>query len=470
MTDLERELAHLFGEDALRRGVDALRYEQDSTEMQGVRGHPDAVVVPSRVEDVQALVAWCASRGVPIVPRGGGTGFAGGAVPVDGGVVCSLENLNAVRRFDPELWRMEVEAGVTTARVHEMALKSGVLFPPNPGASEQSQIGGNIATNAGGPRSFKYGVTGAFVSGLQAVVREGELIRLGGPFRKDVAGYDLAHLLTGSEGTLGIIVSAWLKLVPAPEEVRAVIAAYRTIEEGVDALLRVPGSRLVPASLEFFDPGCVRACRSTLPVGIPENAAFLVVSECDGSAQEAERISKEVAEALGSDAVCAVVRGGPQLARLERWRAGIGYAVRAVRGGKMSEDVAVPLDRLLPLIEATIEIGDRHSLSACSWGHAGDGNVHATFMIDPESPAEVGRAWRAADDLFARTLELGGTVSGEHGLGWAKRSQFGRQFGPLEQQLQRGVKALFDPAGIFNPGKKVSGGDAGASGPARAEE
>lgn len=470
MTNLERDLARLLGEDALRRGLDAVRYEQDSTEMQGVRGHPDAVVVPSTIADVQALVGWCASRGVPIVPRGGGTGFAGGAVPVDGGVVCSLESVNAVRRFDPELWRMEVEAGVTTARVHATALKSGVLFPPNPGASEQSQIGGNIATNAGGPRSFKYGVTGTFVSGLEAVVREGELIRLGGPFRKDVAGYDLVRLLTGSEGTLGIIVSAWLKLVPAPEEVRAVIAAYPSVEKGVAALLGVPGSGLVPATLEFFDPGCVLACRSTLPVEIPQDTAFLVVSECDGSAREAERISGEVAEALGADAVCAVLRGGAELARLERWRAGIGYAVRAVRGGKMSEDVAVPLDRLLPLIEATIEIGDRHSLPACSWGHAGDGNVHATFMIDPESRAELGRAWLAADELFSRTLALGGTVSGEHGLGWVKRAQFGRQFGPLEQELQRGVKALFDPAGIFNPGKKVSGGDAGAPDPARAEE
>ena len=456
MKNLERDLARLIGEDALRRGQDASPYNHDSTEMQGLRGHADAVVAPSSVEAIQTLVSWCAKRGIPIVPRGGGTGFAGGAVPVDGGVVCSLERLNRIRRFDPELWRIEVEAGVTTGRVHLAALKSGLLFPPDPGASEQSQIGGNIATNAGGPRSFKYGVTGAFVTGLEAVVREGELIRVGGAFRKDVAGYDLVHLLTGSEGTLGIIVSAWLRLVPAPEDVRVVVAAYRDIDEGVDAILRVPGSGLVPVSLEFFDPGCVRACRATLPVEIPDDTRFLVVSECDGGAGEAERVAAEVADALGAESVRAVLSGQARLAELARWRDGIGYAVRTIRGGKMSEDVAVPLDALPALIKETIEIGGRHSLPACSWGHAGDGNVHATFMIDPSSTAEVERAWRAADELFLRTLALGGTVSGEHGLGWVKRSQFARQFGPLERELQRGIKTLFDPAGVFNPGKKVS--------------
>jgi FAD/FMN-containing dehydrogenase len=294
------------------------------------------------------------------------------------------------------------------------------------------------------------------------VVRAGERIRLGGPTRKDVAGYDLGSLLTGSEGTLGIIVSAWLRLVPAPEEVQVVVAAYREVEEGVAAILRVPGSGLVPATLEFFDSGCVDACRATLPLAIPEGAQFLVVSECDGSSTDVSRVVGEVAEALGPRAVQGVVRGRAGVAEMNRWRDGIGYAVRAVRGGKMSEDVAVPLDRLQEVIEATVDIGRRHALQACSWGHAGDGNVHATFLIDPDSRAEVDRAWQASEELFALALRLGGTVSGEHGLGWVKRSQFARQFGPLEQELQRGVKQLFDPAGIFNPGKKVSAGGTGA--------
>ncbi|MDQ6876598.1 MAG: FAD-binding protein [Candidatus Dormibacteraeota bacterium] len=458
MTPLERDLARVLGNDAVAsndEAGEAGRYEHDSTEMEGLRGKPDAIVAPGSVESVQVLVAWCAKRRIPIIPRGGGTGFAGGAVPVLGGVVCSLGRLSAIRSFDPHLWRMETEAGATTERVQMLARKSGVMFPPNPGAVEQSQIGGNIATNAGGPRSFKYGVTGKFVTGLEAVIGEGELIRLGGPLRKDVAGYDLCHLLVGSEGTLGIIVSAWLRLVPAPEDVRVVVAGYPGIDEGVEALLRVPGLGLVPATLEFFDPACIEACRASFPGGLPSEARFVVMTECDGSPAESERLASEVVEALAPAATVAVISGRPQLAELERWRNGIGFAVRSQRGGKMSEDVAVPLEKLGSVIESTLEIGVRHGLPACSWGHAGDGNVHATFMIDATLPSEVERASQAAAELFATVLSLGGTVSGEHGLGWVKASQFERQFGPVEVRLQRDIKALFDPAGIFNPGKKV---------------
>src|SRR5438270_10758032 len=183
--------------------------------MQGLRGHADAVVAPADVAGVQALVRWCYAHEVGIVPRGGGTGFAGGAVPF-GGVVCSLERLDRVRSFEPELWRLHLDAGVTTARVHRLARESGLYYPPDPGAAEQSQIGGNIACNAGGPHAFKYGVTGAWVTGLEAVVAPGELLSVGGPLRKDVAGYDLRAALVGSEGTLGIVTAAWLRLVPAP--------------------------------------------------------------------------------------------------------------------------------------------------------------------------------------------------------------------------------------------------------------
>jgi FAD/FMN-containing dehydrogenase len=304
-------------------------------------------------------------------------------------------------------------------------------------------------------------VTGKFVTGLSAVIRDGELIHLGGPLRKDVAGYDLCHLLVGSEGTLGIIVSAWLRLVPAPEDVRVVIAGYAGIDEGVEALLRVPGLGLGPTTLEFFDPCCMDACRASFPGGLPAAARFVVMSECDGSAAEAERLAAAVADALAPASFTAVVAGRTQVAQLERWRSGISFAVGSVRGGKMSEDVGVPLDRLGSVIHETLAIGVRHSLRACSWGHAGDGNVHATFMIDPGSSLEVERAKRAAEELFAGVLAMGGTVSGEHGLGWVKASQFDRQFGPVEADLQRGIKALFDPAGIFNPGTKVTSRERG---------
>jgi glycolate oxidase subunit GlcD len=453
---LARDLAALLGPEGVRNGDDVRPYLRDSTEMQGLSGRADAVAVPGSVEQVQSLVCWCYERGVPIVPRGGGTGFAGGAVPVEGGVVLSLERLNRVRRFDPEYWRMHVEAGVRTGRVHQLARESGLYFPPDPGASEQSMVGGNVACNAGGPHSFKYGVTGAWVTGLEAVVAEGRLVRFGGPVRKDVAGLDVRSLLVGSEGVLGVIVSVWLRLIPAPEAQVPVVASYASAEAGVAALGRVYGYGLVPAALEYFDEGCVLATRAAFPNGLHPEARFLVVAEADGRRAEADALTGELREALGSDALeTRAFEGTGDVRALWRWRNGVAFAVSAQDGGKMSEDVAVPFDQLGRAIALVGEVGDRHGLRTCSWGHAGDGNLHATFMIDATSPEQVARATQAAESLFAAVLDLGGTVSGEHGLGWVKRGQFDRQFPPVEAALQRSIKALFDPKGLFNPGKKL---------------
>lgn len=459
MSDLAAELGRLLGPGAIKEGADQDPYLRDSTEMQGLVGRADAVVAPADVEEVQELVAWCYERGVPIIPRGGGTGFAGGAVPVDGGVVCSLERLNRVLSFQPEHWQMQLEAGVTTARVHQRALESGLLFPPNPGASEQSQIGGNLACNAGGPRSFKYGVTGRWVTGIEAVIAGGRLVRFGGPLRKDVAGYDLKAVLIGSEGTLGVIVRAWLRLVPAPEAVRAVVAAFPTQATGLKALSQICSNGLQPATIEYFDAGCLNASRASFPGGLPAETRFMIVSESDGTHTEAENVAAGVRQALVEGSISAVtIAGRSELERLTRWRNGISFAVSARRGGKVSEDISVPLDMFGPAIEEVLVVGQRFDLEACSWGHAGDGNLHATFMIDARSPEQRSAAERAAQALFDWTLDIGGSVSGEHGLGWIKRQQFDRQFGRVEAELQRGIKALFDPRGLFNPEKKIPSG------------
>ncbi|HET7043244.1 MAG TPA: FAD-binding oxidoreductase, partial [Gaiellaceae bacterium] len=248
---LEPRLRELVGERHVLPPTAA--YLADETETRGLRGRADLVVLPGSPEEVAAVVAACYATGTPIVPRGGGTGFAGGAVPLDGGVVLSLERLDRIRRFDPLQWRMEVEAGVRTSEVRRVARESGLFFPPDPGAAESSQIGGNVATNAGGPHAFKYGVTGAWVLGLEAVVPPGELIRLGGPIRKDVAGYDLKSLLIGSEGTLGIVTAAWLRLMPAPGAALPVVGLYADEDAGVEALEAVLGNGLPVAALEYLD-------------------------------------------------------------------------------------------------------------------------------------------------------------------------------------------------------------------------
>ncbi len=453
---LERELAALLGEDAVLPGA-TRAYLSDATESRNLRGKADAVALPSTAEQVAQTVAWCYEHDVPVTPRGGGTGFTGGAVPLDGGVVLSLERLKRIRHLDPGFWRAAVEAGVTTAVLRRHARENGLFFPPDPGAAEQSQLGGNIATNAGGPHAFKYGVTGAWISGLEVVLAPGELVRIGGPIRKDVAGYDLKSLLIGSEGTLGVVTAAWVKLIPAPEAALPLAAVYADTAAGCAAIEAVLGSGTVPAALEYLDAGAVLATRGAFPVKLPDEARFMVIADADGTPEEARRIHAELNEVLTEQALLVYAPTESQdVGALWRWRDGASLAVTAQRGGKVSEDIVVPVDRLGRAIEETVEIGRRHDLEACSWGHAGDGNLHSTFMIDLEDPAELERAEEAAQDLFALAAELGGSVSGEHGVGMVKGGQLARQWGPPAIAMHEAIKRTFDPKGLLNPGKKLA--------------
>jgi len=430
-------------------------YLTDMTEARGLQGRADAIVLPETAEEVAAVVAWCYERGVSIVPRGGGTGYAGGAVPLDGGVVLALERLDRVRSFDPLLWRMEVEAGATTANVRRIAREGGLLFAPDPGAAEQSQIGGNIATNAGGPHAYKYGVTGAWVLGLEAVVAPGKVVRFGGPVRKDVAGYDLKHLLVGSEGTLGVITAAWLRLTPAPEAAWPVVGFFDGVRAGAAAIERVVGSGLPAAALEYLDSETMRYAGPTFPGEVPAGA-FGVLAEADGSHDEAARVRKDLLEVLGEDALSLYAPETPQeITALWRWRDGLALVVDAQRGGKASEDIAVPLERLGEAIEASLEVGRRFGIPAASWGHAGDGNLHTTFLLAGDDERELALAPQLSEALFELALRLGGTISGEHGVGFVKRNWLERQLGPRAFELHTAIKRAFDPQNLLNPGKKA---------------
>jgi glycolate oxidase subunit GlcD len=421
----------------------------------GVQGTADAVVLPATVEEVAAVMRWCYEHDVRLTARGGGTGLAGGAIPVQGGIVIGFERLNRVRQFDPLLWRMHVEAGVTTADVQRLARENGLRFPPDPGAAELSQIGGNIACNAGGPHAFKYGVTGHWVTGIEAVIPPGEIVRVGGPLRKDVAGYDLKSLLVGSEGTLGLVTAAWLRLVPAPELELPVVGFYRDADAGVSAIERVLASGVVPSAVEYLDGVTLRFAGDAYPFGVPEEAAFMVITEADGAEAEARRVAAELREALAEDAVAVHAPADPtEVAELWRWRAGAAFAILAQRGGAYSEDIAVPLDRLRDVALETLAIGERHRVPALSFGHAGDGNIHSTFLFSPEDLDEEQRADDACHELFELALRLGGTVPGEHGSGWLKRGQLEHQLGPVGYDLHLRIKQAFDPKNLLNPGKK----------------
>ncbi|HEY1512385.1 MAG TPA: FAD-linked oxidase C-terminal domain-containing protein [Gaiellaceae bacterium] len=455
MTAIAEALATVVGGDRVVHGpVDA--YVKDETETRLIVGSCAAVVEPRSAEEVACVVRWAYEHDVPIVPRGGGTGYAGGAVPFTGSVVLSLAKLTAFRRFDPELWRAEVEAGVTTHVLQRRARENGLLYPPDPGAGEQSQLGGNIATNAGGPHAFKYGTTSAWITGLEAVVPPGEVITVGGPITKDVAGYDLKRVLIGSEGTLGVITCAWVRFIPAPEARHPVVGLFPSTAAGVEAIEAMVANGVAVAVLDYLDHGALAAAPPGFADGVvSEPPAFALLCEADGTVTEARTVR--------ADAIAVIEeRGGIAVAPLDasavagvwRWREGLTGAVTTVRGGKVSEDIVVPLDRLLEAIERTHTIAAAVGLPACSWGHAGDGNLHSTFLVDTSDPDQLRRAEAGAIALFDLAVELGGSLSGEHGLGLVKSGQLERFWAPRKLELHRGIKTLFDPKGLMNPGKK----------------
>ena len=447
--------AILSPERVLAGGAHFREAMHDGTSNQGFSGSADLLVEPASTEEVAAVMAFCYENDLPMVTRGGGTGLAGGAVP-DGGVVISLERLNRVRSIEPGLWRMEVEAGVTTATVHRIALENGLYFPPDPGAGEQSTIGGNIATNAGGPHAFRHGVTGRWVTGLEAVVPPGRVIRTGGPFRKDVSGLDLTSLIIGSEGTLGVVTAAWLGLVPAPESRGVAVGFYEDATTGCAAVAAVMAAGIQATALEFFDRGALAASLGSFPFEAHPDAGFAVIAEADGSAGEVERVLADLAGVLAStEGRILTLSERRDVNALWTWRDGVSYAVAARRGGKISEDIVVPVERLGEAVEETLAIGVRHGLEACSWGHAGDGNLHSTFLVDLTDSDQMARGKAASDDLLEMAIRLGGSISGEHGIGSLKAAHVRQALGEPVVDLQAGIKRAFDPKLLLNPGKKI---------------
>lgn len=427
----------------------------DASGLLGESAHAAAWVRPGETGEVVEIMRWCEANGVPVTPRGGGTGLAGGAVPVRGGIVLSLDRMRRAGTVDTTRWSIEVEAGVTTAHVHRLARESGLYFPPDPGASEHSQIGGNLATNAGGPHALKYGAIRAWVRAVDLVVPGGDVLTLGADVSKDSSTLDLTRLVIGSEGTLGVITRAVLRLIPAPEATGGGLVFFDRVEAGTEAVTALLGSGVTPSAIEFLDRDALSAMRRSCPVAVPAGAEFVLFIEVDGSRDQVERAWAEGLDAIGSTAmrVCRA-SSEPDLSRFWAWRHGVPGVVTTLFGGFVSDDVVVPVDRLIDVVQLTAEIGRQHRIPSCSFGHAGDGNVHATFMVDTSDPDELQGAHAAADELLSATIQLGGTIAGEHGVGYLKSNALRLQTGGPVASLQTAVMDAFDPKRLMNPGKK----------------
>jgi glycolate oxidase subunit GlcD len=455
---MRKELSRLIGSEHVQDVAAGSPYNTDCSNRRGVQGRADAVALPGDAGEVAAVLGWCYEHDVAIVPRGGGTGLTGGAVPTHGGVVLSLERLRGVRELEPGLWRLFVDAGVSTRDVQRLARENGLMFAPDPGAAEQSHIAGNVATNAGGPHALKYGVTGAWVAGLEVALAPGELVSVGGWAGKDVAGYDLRSLLIGSEGTLGVITAVRLRLLPAPEAAIPLLVFLASRALGCETICQLFAAGLRPSVLDFMDGDTLRGLASSYPgEAPPAEAQFALMCELDGSRDEVRAQRDALLELVGgAEGQALAVHEPPDARALWRWRDGANPAMTAVRGGKVSEDVVFPVERLAEGLERFERIASAHGMRSCAWGHGGEGNVHATVLVDPNDERELDAAEAVGEELFALVVELGGSIAGEHGVGWHKRGRLAAQWDARALELHEQIKHAFDPKGLLNPETKLA--------------
>jgi glycolate oxidase len=453
--DFAQAIASVVGRSFIRTdsasleayGVDALR-----------KGHPaDFVVLPGSTAEVAGVLRLCHDHEVPIVPRGGGSGYTGGAVPVRGGVVLSLERLNRILEIDEASLLAVVEPNVVTGDLQDAVERIGLFYPPDPASLRQSVIGGNIAECAGGPRAFKYGTTKQYVLGLEAVLPTGEVIETGGRVVKNVVGYDLTHLLVGSEGTLAVITKAILRLIPRPPAHATLRAAFPSVEHAVDAVSRLIRARVVPAALELIDGDCLDAVARYLGSSAlaPPGTAALLLIEVDGLSEvvegEAGRVERSCLEAGATELLRARTDG--ERAELWRVRRELSPSLRTISPIKHNHDVVVPKGRVPELFDLVGRLRRDYALQIPCFGHVGDGNIHVNIMVDPADRDGAARATRAERALFEQVVALGGSISGEHGIGFAKAPYLSIELSADEIALMKRVKAAFDPKGILNPGK-----------------
>jgi len=449
------ELTAALGADRVSIAAEDLAaYAYDGSWMDS---RPDLVVHPQTTEQIAAVLRIAEARRIPIVPRGAGTGLAGGSLPAAGSICLNLARMNRILEISAADTLAIVQPGVVTNDLQRAVERIGLFYPPDPASVYQSTMGGNVATNAGGPRCLKYGVTGDYVLGLEVVLAGGHVLRLGGRTIKDVAGYDLKRLFIGSEGTLGVVSQIIVRLIPKPAAQLTALAAFPRLADACQAVGAILQAGVIPLVTELMDQGTMRAVEEFKRLGLPTEMEALLLVAVDGDAELVKREIAIVGEVLWRSGA-AEVRQASSVAESEAlWEArrSVSPAIARLARNKLGEDVTVPRSKVAEMVARLHEIGRANDLRVVVYGHIGDGNLHPTLLCDRRDPEVMQRVEKAAGELLMAAVELGGTLTGEHGIGIFKLDHVADALDPNALAWMAGVKALFDPHGIMNPGKKL---------------
>jgi len=454
MTEWMQELREAIGADkVLSSPVDLIAYSFDGTFEQHL---PDAVALPETNEEVSAVVRIASQHDVPIVPRGMSSGLAGGSIPIRGGIVLSLTRMNHILEIDEENMTATVQAGVITADLQAAVEKLGLFYPPDPASIKQSTIGGNVACNAGGPRCLKYGVTGNYVLGLTVILADGRIVRTGGKAIKYVTGFNMNQFFVGSEGALGVITEVILRLICKPPYVRTALVHFPTLEDVGRSVHTVLTRGLVPTAMELLDETAIECIEEAMQLGLPLDVEALLVIESDGAdEQSVQREIDTIADIClqtGASRVD-VARNEEERANLWRARRSISPSLARKAPNKLGEDITVPRNAIPEAIRRIKAIGKQYGLPIVVFGHAGDGNLHPNILFDQRDPEQWEKLEPMVKEVFRVALDLGGTLSGEHGIGTFKLPYMREALGQASINIQWRVKQALDPQNILNPGK-----------------
>jgi glycolate oxidase len=452
-----RRLEEIVGKENVQTGQeDRIAYSYDGTPL--LEKLPEAVVFPETADQVAAILQLANEERFAVVPRGSGTGLSGGAIPAEHSISLVFTRWNRILELDEENLTVKVQPGVITAQVHQEVEKKGLFYPPDPGSMNVCTIGGNIAENAGGLRGLKYGVTKDYVMGLEVVLPTGEVARFGDKNVKDVAGYNLKDLIIGSEGTLGIVTQALLKLIPRPQSVKTILAYFPHVGNAAQTVSDIIAAHILPATLEFLDQTTIRCVEGFAQIGLPTDIGALLLIEVDGHPAQVEEEAQKIRPICTRNGATEVLvaKDEAEALRLKTARRAAFTALARVKPTTVLEDATVPRSKLAAMVEKVEEVARKYSLTIGTFGHAGDGNLHPTILTDERDKQEMTRAEKALEEIFDFAMQLGGTITGEHGVGLAKRPFFEKWIDPGARAMSERLKRALDPNLVLNPGKVFS--------------